>query len=202
MRLFRPSAIFRILYPEAIVRIGEERKTLCLTIDDGPHPGSTPAILRILERYGIGAVFFCTGQQAKTYPELVDEVKSHGHVIGNHGYYHLNGFSTSCKEYFEDALKADAFTSSELFRPPYGRMTPCQYNLIRKKYRIALWDLMVYDFDASFGPAKCLRIMKKSLHAGSVVVLHDNPRSCIIDILPEYIEFVREMGYVFGKSYF
>lgn len=197
MRLFRPWSGFSRLYPDAIFRIKTQEKLLSLTFDDGPDPASTPQILGILKRYGIRATFFCTGIKAEKYPDLVSEIKIAGHQIGNHGYSHLNGWRTDFKNYSEDIYRADELTSSEIFRPPYGRLTFRQYSGLKDKYRIFFWDLMPYDFDPSFGAGRSLNILKRKIRPGSVIVLHDTPLSSAGRILEEYIEFAIKNGYKF-----
>jgi peptidoglycan/xylan/chitin deacetylase (PgdA/CDA1 family) len=97
MRLFRPCFIAGWLYPEAIFRIRTTEKLLCLTFDDGPDPGSTPQLLDILDKYNIKSLFFCDGRAAEKYPDLIKRMISRGHIIGNHGYSHLDGWRTSLK---------------------------------------------------------------------------------------------------------
>jgi len=198
MRLFRPGFIAACLYPEAIFRIETTEKLLCLTFDDGPNPDSTPQILDILDLYNIKAMFFCDGRAAEKYPDLINQITTHGHVIGNHGYNHLNGWKTSTEKYIADIEKAAANTSGSLFRPPYGRLRFGQYRKLKKNYKIVFWDIMPYDFDSSFGSAKSLQILKNKIRPGSVIVLHDNPNSATIKILDEFLVFAVGEGYRFG----
>lgn len=72
-------------------------RTLCLTFDDGPgetgYSGAGPRTLevgRYLHGYGIPATFFVVGKYAFTLPESMSELKSLGHLIGNHTYEHVN----------------------------------------------------------------------------------------------------------------
>ncbi|HXE22839.1 MAG TPA: polysaccharide deacetylase family protein, partial [Rhodoferax sp.] len=46
------------------------RGEIALTIDDGPDPDVTPAVLDLLERHGAKATFFCVGAQAARHPAL------------------------------------------------------------------------------------------------------------------------------------
>lgn len=202
MRLFRPWSVSTRLYPEAIFRIKTREKLLSLTFDDGPDAASTPAILEILDRYDVKAAFFCTGIKAEKYPELIREIKAAGHIIGNHGYSHLNGWKTSCRNYVADVSKADGLTSSEIFRPPYGRITMCQYQTLLRKYRIVLWDVMPYDFDPAFGAEKCHDVLRKKIRPGSVIVLHDTPLSCAGVILDEFLRYAFSEGYSFSKAFY
>jgi len=197
MRLFRPFFIVRWLFPEAVIRVKTTEKILYLTFDDGPDPGSTPEILGILNKFNIRAVFFCNGKKAEKYPDLMGLIKSGGHIIGNHGYYHLSGWNTSSGKYAADIEKAASFTSSSLFRPPYGRLRKSQYLRLKKKFKIILWDLMPYDFDKSFGAGNVLDILKNKVRKGTVIVLHDTSISVARDILNEFIGYSLQEGYRF-----
>jgi len=197
MRHYRPCQAVRLIYPRAVQRFPANGKEVCLTFDDGPDPSSTPLILEILGRHQIRAVFFCSGIQAENYPGLIDMITEGGHVTGNHGYRHLNGFRHTMKTYSDDVFQASAFTSSAIFRPPYGFLTPGQYFRLKKTFRIVLWDLMAYDFDRRFGKEEMLNVLRKKLRAGSIVVLHDTPRSRAVEILEDFIRFAEEGGYRF-----
>lgn len=197
MRLFRPWQIFQNLYPEGVFRIKSSEALLYLTFDDGPDPVSTPLILEILRKHNVKVTFFCTGIKAEKYPELISSIRSEGHITGNHGYSHLNGWRTGLKDYTEDIYRADMFTSSGIFRPPYGRLCFRQYDTLRKKYRIFFWDLMPYDFDPSFGAVNALTVMKRMVRDGSVIVLHDSPLSCAGKILDHFLDYSLAEGYRF-----
>jgi peptidoglycan/xylan/chitin deacetylase (PgdA/CDA1 family) len=173
---------------------------LCLTFDDGPDPLSTLSLLDLLDRHAIKAVFFCNGIAAKNYPGLVDQIKTKGHLIGNHGYNHLNGWTTSLKSYVADITNAASFTSSILFRPPYGHLRFNQYKKLGETFKIIFWDIMPYDFDSRFGSEKSLLILKKKIRPGSIIVLHDNHKSKFPEFIEEFILFAREEGYRFDNS--
>jgi peptidoglycan-N-acetylglucosamine deacetylase len=197
MRLYRPFGLFRRFFPEAVFRLTGGGKRICLTFDDGPYRETTPSLLEILDRRAVKAVFFLSGRQAVKYPDLAAGIREAGHIIGNHGYDHLDGWRTGTRKYAEDIAGADDLTSDRIFRPPYGRLTPAQYRKLSLKYRIFMWDLMPYDFDRGFGPSKSLYVVKKLIRNGSVIVLHDNPRSFAAEILEEIILFASDNGFVF-----
>ncbi|MBX7255222.1 MAG: polysaccharide deacetylase family protein [Candidatus Hydrogenedentes bacterium] len=48
----------------------------------------TPAILDVLERNGVTATFFFTGDAARKHPEVVQSVQACGHEIGAHTLFH------------------------------------------------------------------------------------------------------------------
>jgi peptidoglycan/xylan/chitin deacetylase (PgdA/CDA1 family) len=202
MRFFRPLSIAEWLYPDAIFRIKNNEKLLYLTFDDGPCRDSTPHLLEILERHSVKALFFCNGKRAEKYPDMVGLMISKGHIIGNHGYNHDDGWLTSTNKYIDDVNFAAPFTSSGLFRPPYGRMRTNQYRQLSETYKIILWDLMPYDFDTSFGSANSLRVLKNKIRPGSIIVLHDTSDSSANKILDEFITFSISSGFRFKLPLF
>jgi peptidoglycan/xylan/chitin deacetylase (PgdA/CDA1 family) len=197
IRLFRPSFFSVWLYPEALFRIRSSEKVLCLTFDDGPDPATTPELLDILDRYKVKALFFCSGQAAEKYPSLVDRIREKGHIAGNHGFAHVDGWKTKTKDYCDDVEHASQFLPGSFFRPPYGRIKISQYRKLKKKFRIIFWDLMAYDFDVDFGAAGSLSVLKSRMRNGSLIVLHDKPHSAANFILPEFLQSAISNGYVF-----
>jgi peptidoglycan/xylan/chitin deacetylase (PgdA/CDA1 family) len=172
-------------------------KEICLTFDDGPDPVTTEKILGILDRHSIKAIFFCTGQKASGLPELMTSIRTAGHLTGNHGYLHPDGFRTSSEKYLKDVMDAVPFTSRSLFRPPYGRMRPSQYRMLRRQFRIIMWDLMAYDFDREFTSEQSLETLGKMIRPGSVVALHDKASATAAGFLEEFITCSLSAGYRF-----
>ena len=199
MRLFRPWFL-RLLYPDALFRVQTDEKILFLTFDDGPHPQSTSRILKILGKNRVRAFFFCSGEAAEKYPDLIDAIKTEGHIIGNHGFTHIDGWKTSTRDYCASADNAAKFTSDVYFRPPYGHLTIKQYRRLRKRYKIIFWDIMPYDFETRFGAERSLKLLKKKIRNGSVIVLHDTPLSDCFDFLDSFISDSMIKGYTFGTT--
>jgi peptidoglycan/xylan/chitin deacetylase (PgdA/CDA1 family) len=197
MRQFRPFVLARLLYPGALFRMKTNEKEICLTFDDGPDPASTLRIIEMLGDHKIRVVFFCTGPGASEHPELMRLIISHGHIIGNHGFSHIRGWSASTANYLEDVSRASPVTSPYLFRPPYGSLRPSQFRRLKKTFVVMFWDLMPYDFDAGFGSERSLRVMKKKTRPGSVIVLHDKASSSVLSFLEEYLVFAEKEGYKF-----
>jgi peptidoglycan-N-acetylglucosamine deacetylase len=197
MRFIRPCFPAGWFFRDALFRIRTDEKLLCLTFDDGPDPVSTPVLLDILNRYGIKALFFCCGKAASQYPELLNQIYLRNHVVGNHGYNHLDGLFTTKNEYLKDISVTNTFINSRFFRPPYGRLKISQYRSLKGKYKIVFWDIMSYDFDSGFGSKNSLEILKKKLRKGSIIVLHDTKKSTMLQFLPEFIDYALLKGYRF-----
>jgi peptidoglycan/xylan/chitin deacetylase (PgdA/CDA1 family) len=201
MRIVRPFFAIGRLFPGTVCRIITDRKELYLTFDDGPHPDSTKRIVEILDRYGVKCLFFCTGKHALQFPGLISLLTSHGHLLGNHGFEHPDGWKMPVEDYLEDVRKASETIDSSFFRPPYGRMRLSQFRELKKKYTIFLWDIMAYDFDRDFGSERSLKVLKRRIRPGSVIVLHDTPSSSSAEFLDEFICYSLGEGYSFALPY-
>jgi len=198
IRLVRQPFPARILYPDAVFRISRAGRRLFLTFDDGPDPVSTPRVLEILRKNKIPAAFFCTGSKVLDFPGLFARIASEGHVIGNHGFSHLNGLTTPVREYCSDVFRGRDITCSNIFRPPYGRLRLRQYKILERSMRIIFWDIMPYDFDQKLTPEASHAILMRNIRAGSIIVLHDTAASHSLQYLESFINSALESGYTFG----
>jgi peptidoglycan/xylan/chitin deacetylase (PgdA/CDA1 family) len=61
---------------------------IALTIDDGPHPVWTPAILRLLEKHHVPALFCMIGNHVLGHETIARDVATDGHRIANHTWSH------------------------------------------------------------------------------------------------------------------
>ncbi|UCG26880.1 MAG: polysaccharide deacetylase family protein [Bacteroidales bacterium] len=156
-----------------IWRIPNSENKVYLTFDDGPNPEVTPWVLDMLGKHEAKATFFCLGRNVERYPDLFERIKDEGHSVGNHSYSHPDGWRTRNRDYFKDVERADRLIGSPLFRPPYGRITPSQIRVLKKKYKIVMWDLLSGDFDQKTTLKECVRRIKKYAKTGSIVVLHE-----------------------------
>lgn len=197
MRLYRPFPFADKIFPRALFRMRSDEKALCLTFDDGPDRDSTVRILEILDGKNVKAMFFMTGCNAVKYPDLKNLIVSNGHVPGNHGYMHLNGWWTPADEYVDNVLRGGEFTTDKFFRPPYGHLRLSQYRKLSELTRIVFWDVMPYDFDSRISSRDCLENLNRMIRQGSVIVLHDKPRSTVFNFLGEFITTALDKGYKF-----
>ena len=63
-------------------------KEVVLTFDDGPWPGSTPAVLKALANECLKATFFEIGEHATWHPEITKRVIDAGMTVGTHTWSH------------------------------------------------------------------------------------------------------------------
>jgi peptidoglycan/xylan/chitin deacetylase (PgdA/CDA1 family) len=200
--------VLKKLFGSLVWRIPTNDPVLFLTFDDGPIPEITPWVLELLKQYQAKATFFCIGDNVRKHPDIYKQVIEQGHVIGNHTFHHLNGWTTGNKKYFDDIdkcaslLKKQASASnnvSDLFRPPYGKIRPTQLARLKKQYRIIMWDVLSKDYDTSLSGEQCIQRVVKQAKPGSIIVFHDSlkaaPRLKIA--LPKVLSYFNEKGYRF-----
>jgi peptidoglycan/xylan/chitin deacetylase (PgdA/CDA1 family) len=189
----------RKIYPKTIWRLPKKEKTIYLTFDDGPIPGVTPFVLEVLRKYGVKATFFCVGENVKKHPEVFEEVLREGHLVGNHTYNHLAGFTNLSKNYIANTQKADDFIHSKLFRPPHGTFRYTQFFSIRERYNIVFWDVVTRDYNNKLTGEEVLEIVKKYTRNGSIIVFHDSLKAekNMRYALPKAIEWLKSEGYKF-----
>lgn len=111
-----------------------------LTFDDGPHPQTTPKILKILDKSGVrNVVFFFLGYRIIEYPHLVRMVDEAGYEIGYHSMYHQNLVLLTSRQIQRDVemFKKALYNALgreyplRIGRPPYGGMTTNSVKIFR-----------------------------------------------------------------------
>ena len=194
MRL-KPPKFIRWLMPDLIWEM-KDRSAVYLTFDDGPTPGITEWILSTLDKYDAKATFFVLGKNAEMYPDLYRRIVEAGHRIGTHTYSHQKGWGMSLERYIEDVDFANDLLHTELFRPPYARITPAQARALAKRYKLVMWDVLSRDYNRALSPRTCLRNVTRYLEGGSIVVFHDSEKSFrnMSYALPRTLQVVRDMG--------
>ncbi len=175
-----------------------KHKRIYLSFDDGPHPTITNFVLDTLRENGIKATFFCIGDNVLKYPETFERIVKEQHSIGNHTHNHLNGWKTDNIQYYKNILQAAKHIPSKLFRPPYGKIKPTQANyLLKRGWRIIMWNSLSADFDSSIDGVNCFNNVKSTMKNGSIVVFHDSEKAFdrLKIALPLLIEYCREQHY-------
>ena len=188
------------LFPSLIWRINTEEKTIFLTFDDGPIPEVTPWVLNILKEYNALATFFCIGDNARKYPDLISLLEKSNHTIGNHTMHHLKGWKTSNMKYYNDIYECKNFVNSNLFRPPYGKIKLTQSRYLKKEFRIIMWDVLSKDYDSTLSGEECFENVKKNTRNGSIIVFHDSLKAenRLRIALPATLKYFSERGYSFA----
>ncbi len=199
MFIEQPPLLVRLLYPQAIWRMDKKEKAVYLTFDDGPIPEITPWVLDLLDKYQIKATFFMVGDNIRKHPEEFKMVVERGHRLGNHTFNHIRGSEYLSENYLANTDKANEYLHTDLFRPPHGHMRWQQYQILKQKYRIIMWDLVTRDYSKCLNGPQVLAKVKKYVRNGSIITFHDSIKSekNLKYALPRAIEWLKEQGYEF-----
>ena len=197
------------MYPSLIWEKPTKEKILYLTFDDGPHATATPFVLDELKKYNAKATFFCIGKNVAEHPGIYRRIIEEGHRAGNHTYNHLNGWKTKDEIYFQNVFEAAKYIDSDLFRPPYGRVTKFQAAVLQQSgkvpaigkqaFKIIMWSLLSGDFDTKLSPAGCLQNIILHAKPGYIIVFHDSTKAWerMSYTLPQVLEYFNSKGYRF-----
>jgi peptidoglycan/xylan/chitin deacetylase (PgdA/CDA1 family) len=184
------------------------RAEVALTIDDGPDPAVTPAVLALLESYGARASFFCVGERIARFPQLAREIVARGHSVENHSQHHLHHFSLLGPravraeiERAQECIATATGAAPRFFRAPAGLRNPfLEPVLARAGLQLVSWTRRGFD-TVSRSPARVLARLSRGLRAGDILLLHDGHAArtpggapVVLEVLPRLLGAVRHAG--------
>ena len=203
MYLVKTPFWLRAIYPSCTWKMPGTEKVIYLSFDDGPHPEVTPFVLAELKNYNAKASFFCIGKNVAAHQNIYAAIIEQGHTVGNHTYDHVNGWKTDTSHYIQNIELAGKLIQSNLFRPPYGRITRSQIHKIKADktlpQEIIMWDLLSGDFDLTLSAEACTKNVIKNTSSGSIVVFHDSAKAFerLKMALPAVLAHFSSLGYSF-----
>ncbi len=202
------SFLADIFRTQAVRTIENSGAEVYLSFDDGPDPRTTPRILEILRANESKATFFLVAEKARRHPELVRQILSDGHAIGNHSLDHRFVAFFGGKNRMLDWIDKSEKVFSDLgvpdsvgFRPPVGIVTPeLAWALKLRNLHLILWDTRFFDTVFNWTEA-CARRSAQSVRGGAIVLLHDRTGVRWLDhsgiALEKYISTARARGFSF-----
>lgn len=182
------------------------RREVVLTLDDGPDPQITPAVLDLLDRFGAKATFFCIAKQAARHPALCREIMARGHSVQNHSHRHSHTFSLLGPRAFvrEIGRAQDTLAQITGFRPAFFRAPAGLRNLFlapalhAQGLQLVSWTRRGFD-TARRDPAAVLQRLTRGLAAGDILLLHDrgsaiapSGRPVVLEVLPALLDRLNE----------
>jgi peptidoglycan/xylan/chitin deacetylase (PgdA/CDA1 family) len=165
----------------ALIRGAHGQRRIALTLDDGPSP-ITPAVLDVLQKYGVPAAFFVCGRNAERHPQVIARMREAGHLVGNHSYSHpylyflpRPALATELDR-AQQAIEAAGGATPAMFRPPYGARWFGLYPLLRKRgMSLVNWSIATDEW--SLNGSQLARSLTDALHPGAILLLHDGHQS-------------------------
>ncbi len=190
--------------PAAAIARGE----VAITIDDGPDPEVTPAVLDLLDAHAARATFFCIAEQASAQPVLCREMMRRGHSVQNHSQRHSHRFSMLGPRGLADEIGRAQQTLADItgqrpsfFRAPAGLRSPLLAPVLhRLDLQLVSWTRRGYD-TLLREPDRVLERLAYGLAAGDILLLHDGHaartsagRAVVLEVLPRLLQRVDAAG--------
>jgi peptidoglycan/xylan/chitin deacetylase (PgdA/CDA1 family) len=187
--------------PNVLYSVETREPVVALTIDDGPHSITTPAILHELRKHGAKATFFLISENIDGNESLVQQIIDEGHEIGNHLTSEKPSILYSQSEFESQLIEAhqalSQYSHLRWFRPGSGWYNNAMLSTLKKHdYRCALGS--IYPFDAEVPSSQfATRYILWRVKPGAIIVLHDKDgrgqrtAATLRTILPE----LKEQGF-------
>jgi len=179
-------------------------KELVLTFDDGPWPGTTPAVLDALKSECVKATFFLLGRNAQAHPGLVRREAAEGHTIGHHTFSHpLLGRMDPDKAMTEidKGIRADNAAlaggqSAPFFRFPGFASSPALLERLQARGMIVFGaDVWASDWTEQTPDAERERLLRRIDKIGRGIVLLHDTRGQTARMLPGLLKALKTRGY-------
>jgi peptidoglycan/xylan/chitin deacetylase (PgdA/CDA1 family) len=185
-------------------------KTVLLTFDDGPA-ASTSKVLDTLKEENIKGLFFLVGANITPARKiLMQRMIQEGHMLGNHGYHHVNMTRISEKEQTDSLQKTNDCIASvqpkvQYFRPPGGSRNPLlKRSVTTLGMQMMMWNIDPQDWKKDTSGARpnektlvkrVLDGLEKSGNKG-IVLLHDI-HATTANHLPALVRALKAKGFQF-----
>ncbi len=199
-------------YPRGLTLDGStKRRTILFSFDDGPSRRTTPELLDLLDQLDIRAVFFVKTESfgrgnpwEREHSDIVREIASRGHMIGNHTETHrqlplLNNAEIAAELAVSEAKIENAIgLRPRLIRPPGGALsTRVRELLAARGYTSVLWSVYTGDLEVDTADdvvRTFFRVLKRREREtgdrGGIVLLHDTqPHS--LDAVPRLVDALK-----------
>lgn len=180
----------------------KEQKYVSISFDAAWGADDTIKILDILDKYNVKTTFFMTGGWVESFPDMVVEIYSRGHDLGNHSQNHKQMSKLSANEQAEEinsvskSVKALTDYDMFLFRPPYGDYNNTLINTVYScNYYPIQWSVDSLDWK-DYGVDNIIKTVTKhkALDNGAIILLH-NGSKFTADALESVITGLQKQGY-------
>lgn len=164
--------------PRCLYYVETEAPAVALTLDDGPDPATTPAILDLLAEHDARATFFVVTDRIEGNEALLARLVAEGHELGNHHVREAPADDLPPERFARELRRAHRALARfaprlRWYRPPSARFDEPMLDVLEEEgYRCALGS--VYPFDAQIPSSWfAARVVLWAVQPGSVIVLHE-----------------------------
>ena len=202
--------------PPTVWRMPEtDPPTVYLTIDDGPNPTATPALLDVLAKHQARATFFIIDKYlTDDTAAIVRRTFDDGHAVALHSHTRTlmfktpDGFAKTLRSAAARMERMTGHAPCKAFRPHGGnRSIPMLMGASKAGYAVVGWGWMLWDFNW-FRARNADDIVPRLLDRaspGDIIVIHDGhhvdsqaDRRYAIETVDRLLPALRAKGYEFG----
>ena len=85
---------------------------------------------------------------------------------------------------------------TNLYRPPYAKITRRQADSLSLRYNIVMWNIISRDYNRKLGHKACARNVLPYISPGCIIVFHDSMKAAknLWYVLPKTLEAVEKAG--------
>jgi len=186
--------------PNVIYQGDETQNNVCFMINVYWGTEYILDILDVLDMYKVKTTFFVGGSWSAKNIELLTEIYTRGHEIGNHGYNHKDQDKLTKKQNEDEILMTHKLISAnlgiemDLFAPPSGAYDDELVEIAKGlNYKTIMWshdtiDWRDQDANLIFDRAT------KNLSNGDLILMH--PTEKTLEALSQILSFCENNGFV------
>ena len=174
-----------------------------ITLDDGPWPVNTPAVLRALGAQCVKATFFAIGKHSLWHAEILKAVAEQGHTIGTHTWSHVglskkttNEAKDEIEKGFSAVRMALGTAPSSFFRFPELAHPPEMVTYLgERNIGIFSTDIDSFDYKTKGAALVIQHVMAKlKKHGKGIILMHDFQK-VTAEAMPELLNQLKAGGY-------
>jgi peptidoglycan-N-acetylglucosamine deacetylase len=185
-----------------VVFFGKTRKNVvALTLDDGPHPTVTPAILDLLASYDARATFFLLGSSAQNAPDVLRRIADERHELGNHSWEDEFSALVPRKKLAARLTRThdvlSPFGEVRLFRPGKGWPSRKVRSVAKElEYRCVLGSIYPHDVRVK-SDRRVIDDVLGHIRPGAIIILHEGTaeRARVVSILEVVLAELKRREY-------
>jgi peptidoglycan/xylan/chitin deacetylase (PgdA/CDA1 family) len=171
----------------------------------GRDGGQTGLVLDTLEKLGVHATFFLTGEWAEANPALVRRMAAEGHELANHTFDHPHLPKVSDQEILSQVSRTEQLVQKvasvalvKYVRPPFGDFDQRVNGVLEGHgYDVIYWTLDSGDWRAEMSVQDVTQRVETKANAGDIVVFHCYPAKTA-QALPGALEGLKARGLKLG----
>ena len=154
-----------------------------------------PQMLEIFKNYEVKTTFFVGGTWAEKEQDMLKQIYSSGHEIGNHGYFHLGHDKLSYEQNKEEIqnthklVKVYLGIDMNLFAPPSGAFNNATLEVAKELgYSTIMWSADTIDWRDK-DSALIYSRATNGIEGGDLILMH--PTENTVEALPAILEFYK-----------